>query len=101
MRRGGQDRRDRTQRSGCSPFSILFGQRSVDRCHALPFLRAGGHALTKHAHREEATAGRRARSDQPGCDTEEYATAHKPRLARGILSACKGVLTKFIYEKFI
>jgi hypothetical protein len=62
---------------------------------------AGGHVLAKHAHREHAAAGRRARSDQPGCNTEKYATVHEPRLTQRALSACKGVFMQFIYEKFI
>jgi hypothetical protein len=88
-------------RHGCTPFSGLFGQRAVDRCHALLFTRAGDHALAKRAHCEQATAGRRARSDQPGGNAEEYATVHKPRLTRAMLSACKGGFMEYIYEKFI
>lgn len=86
---------------GRSPLSSLFAQRAVDRCDALLFPCAGGHVLTKQAHREQAAAGRRARSDQPGCNTEEYATVHKPRITREMLSACQGVFMQFIYEKFI
>jgi hypothetical protein len=62
---------------------------------------ARGHALPEHAHREQAATGRRDRSDQPGSDTEEYATVHKPRFKRGMLTACQGRLKQFIYEKFI
>jgi hypothetical protein len=64
-------------------------------------LPARGHGLPEHAHREQAATGRRARSDQPGCDTEEYATVHKPRFKREMLTACQGRLKQFIYEKFI
>ena len=64
-------------------------------------LPARGHALPEHAHREQAAAGRRARASQPGGDAEEYPTVHAPRLMRGVLSACKGRIKLFIYEKFI
>jgi len=79
----------------------LFRQRAVDRCDALLVSPARGHALPEHAHREQAAAGRGTRPDQPGCHTEEHATVHKPRLTREVLSACKGGLKPFIYEKFI
>ena len=83
------------------PLSSLFGQRAINRCHALLLPAAGGHALPQHADREQAAACRRARSGQPGGDTEEYATVHKPRFLRGMLCACHGRLKQFIYEKFI
>jgi len=79
----------------------LLGQRAVDPCHALLLARAGDHALTKRAHREQATARRRARSDQPGCKTEENAMVHRPRVTRAMLSACKRGFMEYIYEKFI
>jgi hypothetical protein len=84
-----------------SPLSSLFGQRAIDRRHALLLLPARHHALPEHAHREQAATGRRDHSDQPGCDTEEYATVHKPRFKRKMLSTCQGRLKQFIYEKFI
>jgi hypothetical protein len=73
----------------------------IDRRHALLLLAARHHALPEHAHREQAATGRRARSDQPGRDTEEYATVHQPRFKRKMLSTCQGRLKQFIYEKFI
>ena len=83
------------------PLSSLFGQRAIDRRHALLLLPARHHALPEHAHREQAATGRRARPHQPGRDTENYPTVHMPRLMREMLSACKGRLKQFIYEKFI
>ena len=81
-----------TLRPGCDSLGGLFSQRPVDRFHAELLPRDGDQVLPKHAHREQAAAGRHARSDQPGGNAEEYAAVHMPRLTRGMLSACKGGL---------
>jgi hypothetical protein len=83
------------------PLSSLFGQRVIDRRHALLLLPARHHALPEHAHGEQAATGGRARSDQPGCDTEENSTVHEPRFKPKMLSMCQGRPKQFIYEKFI
>jgi ferredoxin len=93
--------RDCPPRYSRGPLGGLVGQSPVDRVHTDLLTRGGVHALAEHAHREQAAAGRRARSNQPGCDAEQYATVHRPRLARGMLTACKGGFKQFIYEKFI
>jgi len=74
---------------------------AVDRFHADLLVRGGIHALPERAHREQASDGCHACANQPGGDTEQYAAVHTPRLTRELLSACKGRLKLFIYEKFI
>jgi hypothetical protein len=88
-------------RPGYGSLGSLLSQRLVDRCHAQLLSRSGGHALPERAYREQAAAGRRGRSGEPGCNAEEYATVHTPRLTQETLSACKGGFKQFVYEKFI